>query len=378
MTSKSIPPSHAALTALLVLWKFQVSTCQVLRAEYAKIPLPSPDFGKSPVFDGDESIYLLGGVGAWRRILRFNISTETIEQVGELLYGNDLGQNGAAINSNGKIFSIGGGLIDGIGRVQSFDPSQDIVSKNLSNLPYDISAGSRIPLEGGDQVLIVGGSLAGFNLDKVLMYDMIKESATVLNNKTLPISMVNCKAARLGNKAFVFGYPQSVTNPPAYILDLDTLEVQLPPEDFIFPRLVDEPQVISNGYNYFLLGGWSNESDHQSDVPTDGIVRFDPEDFSWNFIKVENFPIQSYEHFWRPPSSIYIEKLNRIYSFGGMSRNFSSPNSGMVRDDIWYIDLSPLMPTEAPSTTTQRPDAFSCFNRPDGNYQILRSDYCYN
>jgi hypothetical protein len=60
--------------------------------------------------------------------------------------------------------------------------------------------------------------------------------------------------------------------------------------------------------------------------------------------------------------------MDRIYCFGGRSYDYvNGKMHGAYRDDIFYIDLSPInvsRPTEAEITFAN----FTCANRTNGNY----------
>jgi hypothetical protein len=67
------------------------------------------------------------------------------------------------------------------------------------------------------------------------------------------------------------------------------------------------------------------------------------------FLPVANFPPSNGSCF-HGTSTIYVDKLNRIYMFGGFSYN----NPNIWHDSIWYIDLpSPPVPALDCSNLTQ-------------------------
>jgi len=78
---------------------------------------------------------------------------------------------------------------------------------------------------------------------------------------------------------------------------------------------------------------------------------------------VENIPVKNDKlNYLYGPSAAYLDKLNRIYYFGGRIWN-SMSRAWEDQDDIWYIDLS---------------SEFSCKDRPNGKsfkYSIYW-DFC--
>jgi hypothetical protein len=76
------------------------------------------------------------------------------------------------------------------------------------------------------------------------------------------------------------------------------------------------------------------------------------DDASTEFIPVTNFPAGNGSYF-DETSAVYVEKLGRIYIFGGRTSYFTGTTT--LHDSIWYIDL--------PS-----PPTFDCSNLAHGSY----------
>lgn len=124
---------------------------------------------------------------------------------------------------------------------------------------------------------------------------------------------------------------------------------------------------------------------------TNGIVSFNPTTYENNFIPVNNFPVEGSYFFNVAPASVFVPSRNRIYCFGGHSKNASGTKS---HDGIFIIDLAPLEPSttwESPTTweatteptaetisttiepifsTTLNPEYFTCNNRTDGKFSM--------
>jgi hypothetical protein len=81
------------------------------------------------------------------------------------------------------------------------------------------------------------------------------------------------------------------------------------------------------------------------------IFSVSPDDASTKFTPVTNYPGVNGTTF-DATSAVYVEKINRIYIFGGSTRTCGS---WRYHDSIWYIDL--------PS-----PPAFDCSNLTQGSY----------
>jgi hypothetical protein len=80
------------------------------------------------------------------------------------------------------------------------------------------------------------------------------------------------------------------------------------------------------------------------------------DDASTEFIPVANFPAGD-GSFFDLTTAVYVDKLNRIYIFGGYTYNRFDATS-KYHDSIWYIELpSPPLPP-----------AFDCSNLTQGSY----------
>jgi hypothetical protein len=80
------------------------------------------------------------------------------------------------------------------------------------------------------------------------------------------------------------------------------------------------------------------------------------DDVSTEFLPVADYPGGN-ETVFDDTAAVFVEKLNRIYIFGGLTRN----RTGVVatyHDSIWYIDLSSSPPVPS----------FDCSNLTHGSY----------
>jgi hypothetical protein len=64
------------------------------------------------------------------------------------------------------------------------------------------------------------------------------------------------------------------------------------------------------------------------------------DDASTEFLPVANFPAGEGSYF-DFASAVFVDKLNRIYIFGGYTDN----GTEVIHDSIWYIELPSLLVT---------------------------------
>jgi len=101
--------------------------------------------------------------------------------------------------------------------------------------------------------------------------------------------------------------------------------------------------VQEDGRYAFLVGGHSFDL-----LSPEWILRFDPSRGTHEEIRVINLLGPDGDKggdFLQAQPLVYVEKLNRLYLFGGYVQNYgSSQNSPGHRAEIGYINLSPLNP----------------------------------
>jgi hypothetical protein len=78
------------------------------------------------------------------------------------------------------------------------------------------------------------------------------------------------------------------------------------------------------------------------------------DDAATEFLPVTNYPAGQGSYF-DAPTAVFVEKLNRIYIFGG----FTHDGTTTFHDSIWYIELASSPPP---------PPAFNCSKLTDGSY----------
>lgn len=332
--------------------------CQLL-AEYLDTKLPQPYGCISPFYDGNDTVFLFGCYILNSQILKFSISSQTLQEVGRL---RGITLKGTLQSDGiGNIFYLGGG---GDSRdVYKFEPETNTI-ETVARLP--VSVQDSVSIKYDDTVLILGGlgqdrELMTFNLD-TLNYSMVS------NNLTFVVTAG--ATVRVGNKAFLFDDTESGQNRNALELDLDTYDMTRVGLATL-PRFTGYTATVwDDDFAYIVTG-----SRFDSGNETHGLVQFNPKSYDNGFIPVQNFPVESPNYFWITPGTVFIPGLSRIYGFGGESWN-SSANRFVDHDEIFYIDLAPLDPTSptvTPSSTTEQissstlnPDWFTCNNRTNG------------
>lgn len=170
------------------------------------------------------------------------------------------------------------------------------------------------------------------------------------------------------------GYPAARINLTSKITTYGTMPL---------PFILGTPAVVWDGAYAYVIGGYRNLT--AGHFPH-SIIKIDPTTLAYSVLPVSNFPGNATDRLMYI-SAVFVERLNRIYFFGGSASRVGLGDRD--HDSIWYIELSPPAPTTTParttpeattpeatmtttepiiSTTTMRPDIFTCADKLDGMY----------
>lgn len=330
-----------------------LSQSQDLVANLASARLPSGRSHVSAIYDGDDSIYILGGnsypSGALDSILHYSISEDRIATIGTLptpMYGGRI-----TMSSNNEVFLLGSLSSTDIVR---FSPGVENATV-VAQLPHTFYESSLIQFNGF--VHILGGwvdmdaTSQGF-FPSINGTEGFRVNAALWINDSLypPFYMIFGNILSTGENAVVRYDP--VSEDARYTL--------LPELPHVFGHSMAFTDIKDgNVYLVGILGFFP------------GIARFEPSTNLVTLLPVSGFP-GSDGNSLSKSGNVYVDKLNRIYMIGG--RN----STREYRDEIWYIDLYPEV-TQSPSsistpsttpwtTTTQNPEVFDCTNKTGGMY----------
>lgn len=303
--------SFAVLTCVLLTLLPLPTICQLFSVEYLYVKLPLGNCCPSPVFNGDDTIYLLGGrlPSTATNILKFSISSETLEEVGQLPSPSHWGS--VQSDSFGSIFYFSGGP-DG-DEVYSFNPTTNVTSI-VARLPYNSADHVSIKYnDTSNTVFILGGYDQGWSL---LAFDMVTLNYSTLSYN-LPFSVTRGVSIPFGNKAFIFDNANSWQYSQAIEFNLETYNLsQVGPS--ILPLFSGYPSAVSDGNFGYIFGGYRADAIN----PTNGIFQFDPVTHENTFLPVTNWPVDGSNYYNTAPASVYVRSRDRIYFFGGQSYAF--------------------------------------------------------
>jgi len=311
---------------------------QNVRAILSNAQLPTPRGGMAGVYDGEDSIYLFGGFatssGDLADVLKYSIAADTIQRASYLDIATAGG--GAAMDSNRNIYYFGGRRNSNI--YQYFPDNQSFI--RVGSFPHENEDfGLVMPSE--DTALLIGGYYRPRDILSLNLTSL--ESEVIATIPKEQMSRYSASAVWVEEKQAVYILDGTPTFPNVTKFNPITNNFEILTN--YFPRILFNyyPKAIWQGRHGYVFGGISN------DIPYhDNIIQFDPEDGNVNLIKVLGYPGTSASPL-QLTTPIYVEKLNRVYLFGGY-------HSGSHSSEIWYIDLDPVSPpgtTSPPVTTTE-------------------------
>jgi hypothetical protein len=305
--------------------------------------LPSQREDVSVLYDGDDSIYVIGGYSfpnSYKDVLKYSIPTDTIETIGNLPSPSSGGAS--ILDGKGNIIHFGGRGGSYVYQISLQSEGIDIVA-SLPDTNYGFSA-----IKTVDQtVLIVGGIYNPFG---IWSYSL-NSTETIQLSQDLPAyrPLTSGVWDEARNSAYFFGGNDE------HNLYNNRVILLTPPEPgsnaghWNITELSDEFPPLESGSSVALLVG-----DYVylvAGYDKSAILKFDPATRKTELLPVKNNPPNQGTNFryFCCTGAAYVEKLQRIYMFGGSRDDIGNDPSTA---DIWYIDLDPPVTTSPPSTTT--------------------------
>ena len=287
-------------------------------------------------YDGLDFVYIFGGrhVGYQNKILKYTLSNDSIEVVGMLPFIS--GYGAVASDGTGRMYYFGGhNMTASSSAIYVFDTTTHTVS-HWGNLPephrHELSV---VAMNSTDFVIIEDMILS---YTSVISLHLPTQTFTELDgfpNGSRSGAVLMPPTTILGARN---GWPQN----PIFKYDPTTNNLTYFSHSF---HIDQHPSIVFDGQDGWIVSGlW--------DLPSSGILKVDPVMESVSFVPVEGFPATNNVGFLNS-AAVYVERLNRIYIFGGHSTFPGGRHTS--HDDIWYINLNPLTTTETPITTTEPP-----------------------
>ncbi|XP_035712059.1 uncharacterized protein LOC110855380 isoform X2 [Folsomia candida] len=319
------------LSVVPFLTQLTLSTGTILQATFLQTRLPVPDNCTRPYhFPWEDVITLFGSCrtngNQNKDILRFRISTDTIEKVGELLEETNRGSVQA--DTAGNIYYLGGVS----NWVQKYNAAQN-VTERVTTFPFNLRDSTSVNINSTSNEVIVFG---GYGIPSAV-YSIDLDTFSTQYKTTLPQNILEATSVRVGDFAYIFDSGASRNNRQVMRVNLKnfTTEMVGPPT---LPAFSLRPSSVydSTGNKVYVIGGYTFAGNEGN--PTAGIYEFDPVTFENRFIPVANFPVTGEMYWGISPAAVYVEGLDRIYFFGGSLVTSYS----WYQNEIFYVSLAPL------------------------------------
>jgi len=330
-----------------------------LKVEYVKAKLPAPMADSTPFYDGNDSIYLFGGRSASHsqtvyKILRYSISADSVEEVGRL----------PSACSRGSVQALGTDIYF-FGGYSAGEGYTDVVK-------FDTSTGSATSVAMLPRSGIYHTSFR--QPDSPVVYVLLQ-----MDRKEDPARLYKCDLST-GNYTFshienfvgITAYTSVIYGNQAYLYGQGSGEYRDDSQIQVVDMTSLNPSYLNYGSRYFSIfsravsdGEFSYfvdslDANSDSGYLPNPFVKLNGFTHMAEYPEVKDFPVHDDLHYMFAPSTVYVEKLNRIYFFGGRTQNRTTMDYADL-DDIWFIDLTP---TDLPTSTAN--PSFSCEGRPNG------------
>ncbi|XP_021964186.1 uncharacterized protein LOC110859530 isoform X2 [Folsomia candida] len=316
---------------------------QRLTATYSAARLPYAMDRTAAYYDGVDSIYLFGGRAnsyEVRSISVYSISQDTIKMVGSIS-STYLFESCVESATNGNLYYFGN-----VASSYSFDISRN-TTEAIAALPFYPADCGALKLNHTSNIVYIfkDSPLRTFDLETMVL----TEVATLTHYPTI--------STKIGNSAIFFSGVSGPALARVTKLNLDTMEMETRNTGL---HTLSYARVASDLVRYvYIIGGYVPAADR----PTQTIIQWDTQLHQHVYIPVDNYPFSYSEESWQySPASVYVEKLNRIYYFGGRYRQRVGGGT-MPLSAIWHVNLSDIdppasttIPTEYPSTTEEEPE----------------------
>ncbi|OXA65047.1 hypothetical protein Fcan01_01424 [Folsomia candida] len=301
-----------------------------LVAQLSQVKLPTRMEKTTVSYDGDDTIYIFGGFRTAplyrsRDILEYRISTDSIRIQPAGTFPIEISSGTVTRDRFGNYYYFGGFDDDSLPsqKIYHFSPAtgQVVELGSFSNSLFDA-----VGFQYNDTIsYIVGRSptaMVQFDLDGVQLNVGVR----------LPVVLMRTGVFWNGNQtAYVIGSSQMETGPPHVIIKYDIPSGQaVLMGEIDFPDMNSTPATTWDSRFEFAyaIGGFEQN---------DAIMRMNLGTESIEMLPVENFPGGGRTMFYNSAAA-YVEKLNRIYFFGGRTLHLDTLD-GESKDDIWFIQL---------------------------------------
>ncbi|OXA38384.1 Leucine-zipper-like transcriptional regulator 1 [Folsomia candida] len=306
---------------------------QLIATKVAAV-LPTRRHATAAHYDpSSDSIYIFGGrqlAGITNDILQFNITSETLTRAKGFLPVSRC-DGTTSSDSSGNIYYHGG---PNSAEIFKFSTSLQTVEK-VAMLPARNSESASVQISpSSEEVLILGGikargGVVKFNMDTLEAQQLAP----------LPINYTVILAVSDGpGSAYIFGnpYTEGEISGEHYVIKmnlttLETVEIG----GATFPSVRDKGAAVWDGSDVYVVGGYGG---FPTGIRSDSILKWSPARMEHSIIPVLNFPWAFDRQEFKGASAAFVERLRRIYFFGGMSQNAGS-GAYMMYDGIWYIQL---------------------------------------
>lgn len=279
-------------------------------------------WGRGLGYDGADTIYNWGFVYDPVRksnyILKYSIFDDTMSRVNSPALHSPQDGIGILVD-NQNLFHFGGDQRGSIVRFQ-FNATQSVWRK-VGRIPRIQSVSASV-WDGGEYIYVTGGVGAGSEVkDSIWRFSTVTSKVEIVAH--LPIARRHMTAVweKTTRSVYIFGgkdYPIYFSE----ILKFDPADGSVRALDVKLPAPSAYSCAVTVGEVVYVIGGYARRGRGFQ------MIRFNPATEEINTIPLNNFPNGIYGH-----NCVFVEKLRRIYIFGGFIKG------GDKNDQVMYIPI---------------------------------------
>lgn len=350
---------------VVILTTLQIGSSQDLRSHLANSTFPTEQYRSSACYDGSDSVFVFGNAfnseNASRNIYKYSLTEDKLEIVAQL---PDTYFGGHCVSDSlGNFYYVKAWLWGSSSRKTfKYSPTTQLVEEVEGHpLLDDIILEFKIAQTDADTVFLFSYP------NKVLRWELSTMTFQSFPNLTQQVIYYQQMVVEYdgNNWIFLFGDRTDGNQNNVMRYNIENGETELLLQNNILDAGVYMSSFLIGNFAYIVPGTNMDTSLYQRLIKYDVKLK---EMTEYLFVEDFPFPGNQFNIGIHLSASVYVEKLKRVYFFGGIETNQDS-DSNEFTNKIFYIDFDEIPTTTSITTrTTPNSELDDCVRKDDGIY----------